>query len=187
MRSLDRKTHDDALNRFYETLKDDEIIQTLNHSADPRIVQLLDFMFQPQYARFTFTRLCRECALSLGDIVDAFRRYQLDRGIVAMARQAPAIMHDTAQDARSGEAICNLCQGAGLVENLQGEEGPCIVCKGVGSFRVPGHEKSRELFFKTMGLIGKTGPLIAQQFNIGDSKAPRVEDFVSGLQKALKE
>ena len=125
--------------------------------------------------------------------MDAFRRYKLDLGIIAMANAAPDIMRDTAEDAKSQKAICMVCQGTG--EMFEHPEDPsdrpvasvCPNCLGDGTFRVPGHDKSRELFFKTMGLT-KRDPVFAQQINIGPSSSPpTVEDFVIENQRAEKD
>jgi len=192
MAKLDRRGHNEALQRFFHSLGEDEMVQALHHSADPRVLQLLEYMFDPRYKNDGFTKLCKECNLHLGDIVDVFRRYKLDLGIVAMAKAAPIIMKDTAEDAKSQKALCMTCMGAGEV--LQTAPDPaeepestiCPNCVGEGTFKVPGHDKSRELFYKTMGLT-KRDPMFAQQINIGPSSAPpSVEEFVTETQKAEK-
>jgi hypothetical protein len=190
MAKLDRKGHNEALTRFFQALGEDEIVQALHHSADPRVVQLLQYLFDPKYADEGFTKLCKECNLHLGDIVDVFRRYKLDLGIAAMSRRAPKIMDDTAKDAESQKAVCMACQGTGEVIDPRSDmDDPkliiCPNCVGEGTFRVPGHDKSRELFYKTMGLT-KSTPMVAQQFNITSAKVPTIEDFVTEEQKSQK-
>jgi len=193
MAKLDRRGHNEALQRFFHSLGEDEMVQALHHSADPRVVLLLEYMFDPKYRNDSFTKLCKECSLHLGDIVDVFRRYKLDLGIIAMAKAAPTIMSDTAEDAKSQKALCMTCMGVGEV--LQAASDPdeeptasmCPNCVGEGTFKVPGHDKSRELFYKTMGLT-KSGPMIAQQINVNPSTSPpSVEDFVLENQKAEKD
>jgi len=191
MEKLDRRGHNEALTRFFHTLGEDEMVQALHHSADPRVVLLLEYMFDPKYRNDSFTKLCKECGLYLGDIVDAFKRYKLDMGIIAMAKQAPAIMSDTARDARSQKTVCMTCRGSGeileqtsrLSEELVASI--CPNCIGEGSFLVPGHDKARELFFKTMGLT-KRDPIFAQQINIAPAAPPSVEEFVTENLKAEK-
>ena len=179
--------HDPILTRFYDEAGHQEVSESLLYSNDPRVTQLLEMMYDPGLKSHSFPRLCREVGLSLGDIVDAFRRYQLDLGIVAMAKKAPKIMEDTALDAESSKAICMTCQGTGEVLDHPQGESTCTACMGEGSFRVPGHDKSRELFFRTMGLTGKKGPLVAQQINVQSTAPPTVEDFVMETEKALKD
>lgn len=183
MRSLDQSGHDQALQRFFKGIPADEMVQTLHHSSDPRIMQLLGMLFDSNYADFTFTRLCRECAISLGDIVDAFRRFKLDQGILEMANRAPAILRDTAEDAKSQKAVCLSCQGEGTIISEEEPDEICGACMGDGHIKIPGHDKARDLFFKTMGLTDKKGPLIAQQFNIGSEKMPKVEDIIDAASK----
>ncbi len=191
MALANQQAHDHALKRFYETLSQDEITQALFHSPDPRVLQLLEYMFDPQYRNHSFTKLCRECHLYLGDIVDAFKNYQLDLGIIAMAKHAPKILLDTAKDAESTKGVCLNCQGSGEILELGSDpEDPdlvtCPSCFGDGAIVIPGHDKSRELFFKTMGLL-KAGPMIAQQFNVmTPSEAPTVEGEVTAASKAAK-
>ncbi|MEE8470096.1 MAG: hypothetical protein V3S51_02065 [Dehalococcoidia bacterium] len=193
MVKLDRKGHNAALQRFFHALGEDDMVQALHHSADPRVVLLLEFMFDPKHRDSSFTKLCKECGLHLGDIVDVFRRYKLDLGIIAMAKAAPRIMADTAEDAKSQKALCMTCMGVGEViqqssdPDGEDEASTCPNCVGIGTFKVPGHDKSRELFYKTMGLT-KSAPLIAQQINVSSSNAPpSVEEFVLENQKAEKE
>ena len=184
MRALDQSGHDQALQRFFKGVPEDEMIQTLHHSSDPRIMQLLGMLFDPNFAEYTFTRLCQECAISLGDLVDAFRSFKLDQGILEMANRAPAILRDTAEDAKSSKAVCLACQGDGsLIVSEDGEDEVCAACMGDGHITVPGHDKARDLFFKTMGLTDKKGPLIAQQFNIASDKMPSVEQIVDAASK----
>ena len=181
--------HDKILTLFYDEAGHQEISESLLYSSDPRVTQLLEMMYDPGLKNHSFPRLCREVGLSLGDVVDAFRRRQLDLGIVAMAKRAPKIMEDTAEDAESTTAPCTTCRGTGeVLEHPQGEPAAsiCPACMGEGTFRVPGHDKARELFFRTMGLTGRKGPLIAQQVNISSHEAPRMEDFIMETEKAMK-
>jgi len=191
MEKLDRRGHNEALTRFFHALGKDEMVQALHHSADPRVVMLLEYMFDPRYKNDSFIKLCKECNLHLGDVVDCFRRYKFDLGIVAMANHAPKIMEDTAIDAESQKAVCLTCVGLGKV--LQPSDDPeeepqeliCPNCVGEGTYRVPGHDKARELFFRTMGPQTKA-PLIAQQFITTSSTPPTVEEFVTEAEKAAK-
>ena len=184
--------HDKILTRFYDEAGHQEISESLLCSSDPRVSQLLEMMYDPGLKSHSFPRLCREVGLSLGDSVDAFRRYQLDLGIIAMAKKAPKIMEDTAKDAESTTAPCTTCRGTGEVQEppADPDEEPQVVicpnCVGEGIFRIPGHDKSRELFYKTMGLI-KKGPLLAQQVNISSPEVPTVEDFVMETERAMKD
>lgn len=184
MRTLDRSGHDQALQRFFKGMEEDEMVQALHHSGDPRVVQLLGMLFDPNFAEMTFTHLCRECGLALGDMVDVFRRFKLDQGILEMANRAPQILRDTADDAKSQKAVCLNCQGDGsIIVGEHEEDQVCAACMGDGHIKIPGHDKARELFFKTMGLTDKKAPLVAQQFNFNSEKMPKVEDIVTAASK----
>ncbi len=180
------------MGRISESIGREEMVESLACTQDPRAGRLLEMLFDPAYRQHTFSALCERVHLSATDVVDLFRRFKLDQGIIAMARRAPKIMEDTAQDAESTTSLCMTCQGTGevLEPTTDPEEKPQVVicpnCMGERTFRVPGHDKSRELFFKTMGLMKKE-PLIAQQINIHSNQAPTVEDFVMETEKAMKD
>ena len=177
------------MNRISESIGREEMAASLACTQDPRAGRLLEMLFDPAYRQHSFPKLCERVHLSVTDVVDLFRRFKLDQGIVAMAKAAPRIMADTAIDAESTLSPCMNCSGTGsiIVESSEGDiERPCPPCLGRGSFRVPGHDKSRELFYKTMGLT-KREPLMAQQINIHSNQAPTVEDFVMETEKALKD
>lgn len=174
---------DTTMRGVYDTIGRDQMIETLTCSQDPRAAQLLETLLDPAYQQHSFPKLCERANLSMTEVVDLFRRYKLAEGIIAMAKHAPEILNDTAIDAKSSEAMCMSCQGAGkVIVDEEGTEVACSACAGEGSIRIPGHAKARELFYKTMGLTGKEGrPLLAQQFNISNEKMPTVEDFVNSV------
>ena len=180
---------DTAMRGVYESIGRDQMIETLHCSQDPRAQQLLETLLDPAYGQHSFPKLCERANLSMTEVVDLFRRYKLAEGIIAMAKHAPDILADTAIDAKSTKAMCMTCQGAGkVVVDADGTRDTCSACAGEGSIRIPGHDKARELFYKTMGLTGKEGrPLLAQQFNISSTpEMPRVEDFVNAAEEAMR-
>ncbi len=192
MRSKKRRSparKDSVMGRISESIGREEMAASLACTEDPRAGRLLEMLFDPAFRHHSFSALCERVHFSATDVVDLFRRFKLDQGIVAMAKAAPRIMADTAIDAESTLSPCMNCSGTGLliVEGSDGDiERPCPSCLGRGSFRVPGHDKSRELFYKTMGLT-KRGPLVAQQINVQSNKIPTVEDFVMETEKAMRD
>ena len=88
--------------------------------------------------------------LSSIDLLDAFRNFQLLRGIIEMSRVAPEIMADVAEDARSRMETCKGCQGEGTVNTRR-----CPQCEGEGLTRVPGDYRARKLIFQALRLIEK--------------------------------
>jgi hypothetical protein len=133
-----------------ENITQDEMVGSLYCSTDERAVQLLQMMTDPAYSRFTLGKLCQRVGLNSIDLLNAFRNYQLLRGIVEMSRVVPEVMADVAEDARSRMGICKGCQGKGLIDTRR-----CPQCEGAGVTRVPGDHRSRKLLFQTLRLIEK--------------------------------
>ena len=113
LRSPARK--DSVMNRISESIGREEMAESLACTQDPRAGRLLEMLFDPAYRQHSFPKLCERVHLSVTDVVDLFRRFKLDQGIVAMAKAAPRIMSDTAIDAESTLSPCMNCSGTGLL------------------------------------------------------------------------
>ena len=138
-----------VMKRLATTLSQDELVGALHSSADERIHRLAEMMTDPAYSRFTLGKLCERVGLSSIDLLNAFRKYKIDMGIVEMSRRAPTIMEDIALDAESKMVCCDHCGGTGRITAREAEL-DCPLCEGVGQTRTPGDDKSRRLFFKIM-------------------------------------
>lgn len=142
---------DPVMNRFADTLGQDEMVGALSSSTDERVLRLAEMMTDPAYSRFTLGKLCERVGLSSIDLLDAFRKYKIDMGIIEMSRRAPGIMEDVAEDAKSRMEACKKCHGTGAVKDKSTEEmSRCPHCAGEGRVRVPGDYRARRLFFKVM-------------------------------------
>ncbi len=142
------------MNRLADTLGQDELVGALHSSADERVHRLAEMMTDPAYSRFTLGKLCQRVGLSSIDLLDAFRKYKIDQGIIAMANRAPRIMEDVAEDAKSRMEACKKCHGKGMVKDKNTEEmSHCLHCAGQGQVRVPGNYRARKLMFQALGLI----------------------------------
>ncbi len=141
---------DPIMKQLGENITQDEMVGSLYCSTDQRAVQLLQMMADPAYSRFTLAKLCERVGLTSMDLLNAFRNYQLLRGIIEMSRRAPEIMANVAEDARSRMETCKGCQGEGTVNTRR-----CPQCEGEGLTRVPGDHRSRKLLFQTLRLIEK--------------------------------
>ncbi len=150
-KSLSPPRKDPVMNRLADTLGQDELVGALHSSADERVHRLAEMMTDPAYSRFTLGKLCERVGLSTLDLLDAFRKYKIDQGIIEMSRHAPEIMEDIARDAESRMEACKKCRGTGTVKDKNTEEtGRCLHCAGEGQVRVPGDYRARRLFFKVM-------------------------------------
>lgn len=142
---------DPLMRRFTSTVSKEELGGMLAHSGDERAWRALEMLLDPAYRNHTFAKICGKVGLSQMDIMDLFRRYHLDMGIVAMAREAPAIMEDIAKDAQSRMEACKKCHGTGMVKDKETEGmSRCLHCAGEGQVRIPGDYRARRLFFKVM-------------------------------------
>ena len=138
------------MKRLATTLSQDEMAGALHSSTDERVHRLAEMMGDPAFAHFSLGKLCQRVGLTSIDLLNAFRNYQLLRGIVEMSRVAPEVMANVAEDARSRMEICKGCEGKGTVNARR-----CPQCEGEGLTRVPGDHRSRKLMFQTLGLIEK--------------------------------
>ena len=138
------------MKRLADSLSQDEMAGALYCSTDERAVRLLQMMTDPAYSRFTLAKLCERVGLTSMDLLDAFRNFQLLRGIIEMSRMAPEVMADVAEDARSRMETCKGCQGKGMINTRR-----CPQCEGEGLRRVSGDYRARKLMFQALGLIEK--------------------------------
>ncbi len=141
---------DPLMRRFASTVSKEELGGMLAHSGDERAWRALEMLLDPVYRNHTFAKVCEKVGLSQIDVVDLFRRYKLDMGVIKMSRLAPRIMEDTAEDAKSRMETCKGCQGKGMINTRR-----CPQCKGEGQVRVPGDYRARKLMFEALGLIKK--------------------------------
>jgi hypothetical protein len=109
-------------------------------------------MYDPGQVKRDFATLCLDSGLSLGDVVDMFRRWKLDIGILRMAKHTPDVMEDTAIDAKATFSSCRRCDGLGYLSAPDDDVRNCPTCDGVGKIRKPGDQAARDAFYKTTGL-----------------------------------
>ena len=138
------------MRRFTSTVSQEELGGMLAHSGDQRAWRALEMLLDPVYRNHTLAKVCEKVGLSQIDIVDLFRRHQMDMALVSMSRKAVQVMEDTAEDARSRMETCKGCQGKGMIDTRR-----CPQCEGEGQVRVPGDYKARRLMFQALGLIEK--------------------------------
>ena len=140
----------DALLRRYETtVGRDKMLEALSVSEDERASALVNMMLDPAYRRFSFAKLCQRVGLRYQDMLDLFRRFQLDLGILQVSRQLPDVMRQTADEALSRMEDCRACDGAG--EILVGKKMKlCRACKGRGEIYTKGNMTCLKIIWKYM-------------------------------------
>lgn len=161
--------------RMEKNIKRDELASALSHHTEENksVQALVDRLLDPEYATVSLGTLCQRSGLSLHQLMDFFRKTKMDEGLIRAFKHVPDMLEDTAKDALRKEESCWKCQGEGKIliagddEDDEQAESPCPECKGKGVTVVPGNTDARKLMFETIGLTGKRGPLIAQQFNLG--------------------
>ena len=175
---------DSLARRVFNSIGREELLETLSVAQDERAGRLLELLLDPEYRNHTFGRLCERARLSATEVVDLFRKYKIDLGIVAMAKRAPEVMRDVAIDAQSKQSYCRRCDGTGEVFD-EDEERTCPACKGTGEVRTRGDEKARKLFFETFRLTGKKAPAVAIQQNFG-RKEDSLEHLITLAEEAIQ-
>lgn len=209
---VNRKQHpkDDMIFRRLEhSMPRDEMAYIMECASDERAQRLMKVMVDPRYRKRTLPWMARECGLNYMDIVLLIKNHHIGDGTVRMSRHVPQAMEDVAVDSLSKQVTCGNCKGhledgvasvpvteivedekskrSVVMHKLDPDGAPmwerCLVCDGVGTLRKVGDAKSRELLFETMGLTGRKGPLVVQQFNQGGGAS--MEDTVASARDVL--
>ena len=173
--------------RLEKSVPKDELVGALLTQPDQRYDTLMRMLCDPAFKGRTLPTLAKECGLSYAQVLRCITTHHIDQGMLTMSRHVPAIMEDTAVDAKSKTIRCPVCEGAGTIDKLnrKGEvvgDKPCLTCEGLGKLRKVGDIESRKLVYETMGLTNKgKGPSVAIQVNSG----AQVEDSVDIVHDAL--
>ena len=183
-------SQDQPLKDFIGNVDSSVIQQALVETGDEKAIALATMMMNPTERR-SFPTLCRACGVTLQQLNELWRKHNLALGMVKMASRLPKVMEDTAQDAESRYTLCPRCDGLGTVTraikddsgNLREVDEECPQCHGAREVRTPGDAKARDLTFETMGLTGKTAPMLAQQFIIGGDES--FEGLIGAAQKVI--
>lgn len=185
---------DQLAKRFEKNLSRDETIAALSQHTEgnKRVEALVARLLDPEYRDVALGTLCERVGLSLHQLMDFYRKTKMDEGVMRVHKHVPDILEDTAKDALRSEESCWKCQGEGELLTASDDEddeeqtkSPCPECKGKGSIVVPGNTDARKLIFETIGLTGKRGPLIAQQFNLGGASDSQ-EDVMKSVHRLME-
>jgi hypothetical protein len=142
-----RADRDAPLKFFFENVPRARLDDALQMSGDKRFFRLYDALHDEAYRNTSPGTLCRKFGISWLDLIELWRQYNVDLGLMRMATHLPEVMEDVVQDALSRDVACECCDGIGSVTGAHGQ-GPCSVCEGRGKVRVPGDEHARQLVLK---------------------------------------
>lgn len=155
------------MRRFAENVPEDLFTAALESSTDPKFVNFLAARINPLYKNHSLASLARKFNVTLADLDDLYRNYQLHVGMVRMMEHVPQVLVDVAEDAKSRIVVCSRCDGEGKLLDEKQNQRECPVCNGIGRVRQSGDKAARDLVFESIGLIGKRGPMVAIQNNFG--------------------
>lgn len=178
---------DQLAKRFEKNLSREDTVAVLAHHTEgnPRVEALVARLLDPEYKDVALGTLCERVGLSIHQLMDFYRKTKMDEGVMRVHKHVPDILEDTAKDALRTEESCWKCQGEKEIKDGEGKKSPCPECKGKGTIIVKGDTDARKLIFETVGLTGKKGPLIAQQFNLGGG-ADTQEDVMKNVHRLME-
>ncbi len=172
------------MRRFERTLPREALAPALAGSGDLRAQRLLELMLDPAYRQLTLAKLAERVGLNLTQLIDVFRRHQLDVAIMTGCQHLPELVEDMALAARNKDRSCPRCDGLTATE-FPGEEPTatrvCPECDGKGKILKPGDKEARRDFLDVMGVRGSNATQLKPQIN---RPAPeRHEDLVTVASK----
>jgi hypothetical protein len=154
---------DGLLKRIGETLDLADLEVFLRDEPDPKLHDFMDALKDPAFAELSFVEVARRYQVRVADIERIYTQGMRHLGLMAMARELPAVMAEVAGDARTEVLTCPRCVGAKVVVLKKQGEVPCPVCDGAGTIRKIGNTHARDLVFESMKLTGQKAPMVAIQ------------------------
>jgi len=163
--------YDIVSNRVLREIGDQEAVAAFLQHDDPRYRELARSLMDKEFDSKSFRALYQRVGLTMVDIIDAFRKYCLDRAVIAIAKGTPTVAQGVIEDASPHMQLCPRCDAHGWVPDVN-EEGEdikrvCPQCDGEKKIRVMGDKDSKKLVFESTGLV-KQAPAVAiqQNFNV---------------------
>lgn len=161
---------DIVFRRLEQSVPREEWLQALETSGDERANHLMMRMMDPAFSKHSLPKLARDVGLTYPQVLKLITQHRLDQGLLRMSAHVPQVLEDVAVDAQSTLVPCPACQGKKVLREMDRKTGEvlsektCWSCDGKGKLRKIGDADSRKLMLDTLGLTGRKGPLIAQQF-----------------------
>lgn len=175
-----------VVQKIYESIPQEEIIEALQHSKHQGAVKLLEILHDPGFDNMSFALKCREAGIYPEHVWrEVIALHKLD-GDIRVARRIPQIMESIAEEAAPRVQQCPKCRGIGSLppKKNSDERDECPVCGGQGSLIIPADTDARKLALEAIGVIGQKGPLIdARSVSIsggggaGDLGVPDMTDW----------
>lgn len=194
--------HDPIYQRFFESIKTDDLEDALSRSDNKKLIEFLRLLVKPNFkstrngekTAYSIATIAKSCNLTLAELNSFWRDSNLARARDIAFAGIPVVMSDVVTDASNTQVVCPRCDGLGELDtgpdyDTEGREKKrkkstartCPECDGLGKVKKSGDIESRKLLFETTGLTGKKGPMIAIQNN---SFAPSsLETFVDTFDK----
>ena len=190
------------IERVYKSVPHEELIEALQHSADPRADRLLEIMADSAYAQHSFALKCKAASMPPAEVwrivIDL---HKLD-GEIRVARRIPRIMEAMAVDAMPHTVECMQCRGTGIGKpkkpsaDAMPEDSiaePCVKCFGQGKMLIPADPEARKQALESAGILGQRGPLIdARSIHMGGGgaqgfQAPDMSEWSRSTDDAFEE
>jgi hypothetical protein len=146
-----RADRDRLMKGFFEAVPRGPLEEAMQVSGDKKFYRLYDALHDDAYRNTSPGTLCRKFGISWLDLMDLWRKYNRDLGMMIMANHLPQVLDDISVDALRRECVCPRCDGVGQVGET-GDTRPCPVCDGRRTIWVPGDPTARKLVLAVMRL-----------------------------------
>lgn len=103
-----------------------------------RLEYVVGLIADPRYDARKLSAICRAGRVTVGELLEAFKRGRLARAqaeaIHAVAAEIPAIAADLTRRAVTHYVVCLTCQGTGVIPGPSDDQPPvpCGACRGLG-------------------------------------------------------
>lgn len=145
----------------------------LRMSTDDRMRALARDAVDPIHRFTAFTTLAEKLGLTYEDVAKEFTTIRKSEGLIRMAEHLPALMEETAVEAKSRDEQCRTCRGSNPA---------CKDCGGTGTVHVLGSVERLKMVFDTFGLTGgKGGPMVNIDLRGKPARGESLADLAGSL------
>lgn len=179
-----------AIQRVYEQIPQEEVIQALIDTGNDKAIQLAERLSDSKLSRMDLARHCAKVGMipkEVWTILTESRRLALRLHL----SEAVVPVVDAVIDQSVAKVIdCLKCKGTGKVQSADIEI-DCTVCYGTGSIVRPADRESQKMALELGELLNQKVPMIAQQFNTfgrtSDAGAPDMTDWTRTTDSLFEE